>query len=68
LGTQGVWEERKESIMGRKKLAERQFIEIPTGISNMTDAEIDDWAANIYQKFVSERPDTFVEDEGGNQV
>jgi hypothetical protein len=47
-------------------LQDRRFYEIPAGISSMADAEIDDWAANAYEKFVSAKPSIVKEVQKGD--
>ncbi|HUW88084.1 MAG TPA: hypothetical protein VMW30_06895 [Candidatus Paceibacterota bacterium] len=47
---------------------DRRFYKIPEGISKMTDAEIDDWAANVYEKFVSATPSIVKEVQKGDEL
>jgi hypothetical protein len=41
--------------------------EIPNDIAEMSDAEINDWAVDVYEKFTSLTPDTWSKDEKGGQ-
>ena len=50
-----------------KPIPDRHYFELPSGINNMTDAEITTWAAELYGRIVSAMPGTVKKDEKGER-
>lgn len=46
---------------------DRHYFKLPPGINNMSDAEIESWASELYERIVSVMPSTVKKDEKGEK-
>lgn len=51
-----------------KPTSKRHYFKMPKNISKMTDAEIDAFAAELYERLMSVISDSLDEDKKGNQI